>query len=281
MSLILDPRILTFVEESSTQEELAALWTKVVQWASDRRVGVGEHTLEHMWGHLTSRGYPENDLRMHPQSMRTVYREALNKLLARVVSAGSHPADRNTNPEYLGTYYEKRALAFDVTSTIDKNILGIATTPSSWEFETELVEFSPQPPNALALCFAPGIKLTEERANELRAKFVGKRIHIVGGQPSERVLKSIMDTTGLPARSVDWIPSERSQKPRDLDKKWDCLEPGRDITICVTGRIGHAQSNAARAAAKKAGVPYLPIEQANDIPGGLERFALRMDLQQG
>ncbi|MEV0541927.1 hypothetical protein [Nocardia salmonicida] len=228
-----------------------------------------------MWDQLSNKGDLKSDLDIHPHAMRKNYREALYRLLSRVVAGDSPIGPRTTDPLYEGAEPERQALIEDVSKTAGKNIVGIATRAEHWSGKAESVRFVPPPPNSLFLCFEPGISLPDDKLTLVHAKLLGHRVHIVGGQPSDQVLKQISTTTGIQRKMIEWIPSERTKKPRDLDKKWLLLKPGRDIAVCVTGRIGHAQSEVARDTAKKAGVPYLPIEKAVDIASQLEQFVIR------
>jgi hypothetical protein len=92
-----------------------------------------------------------------------------------------------------------------------------------------------------------------------RDRFAGARLHIAGDQPSDYVIAKIKEATGLDARKISWLAAEKSKAPRHLDNRWRSLKAGRDIAICITGRIGHASAAAAQAAANKAGVRYIEV----------------------
>ena len=139
----------------------------------------------------------------------------------------------------------------------------------SWSELTDYVRFDPTPPELLALCVNPLEPIEEEKRENAKMRFSGKRLHIVGGQPSEHVIARIKEMTGIDGRRISWLPSEKSKPPRDLDKRWKNLQNGRDITVCVTGRIGHASALVAQTTARKAGVTYIEVETANEIANAL------------
>ncbi|WP_280361138.1 hypothetical protein [Nocardia wallacei] len=182
---------------------------------------------------------------------------------------------RETDPGYRGTDLEKDALIHDVTSTVYSGVAGIASSSSSWERLSQSVTFLPPSPASLSLCFEANVSLLAERADFVKEFYDGRHIHIVGGKRLDPVIGQILKVTGLGRKSISWIEAERTKKPRDLDKRWAHLNSGRDVAVCVTGRIGHASSLAAATAARKALVPYIPIESANDIAMELEHLALR------
>ena len=104
-----------------------------------------------------------------------------------------------------------------------------------------------------------------ERAEAVQAYFDGKRIHVVGGQPDRFVSDAIADCTGISADELIWLPCERAKPPRNLDQRWSGLSPERDVTICITGRVGHSTSHKAKTAASKKAVVHLQVETANEI----------------
>jgi hypothetical protein len=134
------------------------------------------------------------------------------------------------------------------------------------------VTFLPPPPNQLELCIRPGAALEAESADAAHMFYSGKRVHIVGGQPTDRVIRAVTELAGLAPSDVTWLPSEKGKPPRDLKKKWANLRADRDITVCVTGRIGHAQSEAAAKAADGCGVVHIRVESANELIGRLKEL---------
>jgi hypothetical protein len=244
-------------------------WTRVVGWAADNRVFVGAESVRSIWGWLAEKGYPESELDVFPAALRNEYRQALNKILSRVVCPASETGARTLDPSYCGPAGLREALELDISGSSGSGIGAIASAQSFWSYAADEVFVSPPPPSRLALCFEPGATLAVELADRIREKFSEKKLIIIGGQPSDRVLDEIRHATGISRRSITWIASERSKKPRDLDRRLAKLDPCRDIVICVTGQIGHAESEAAATAAAKAGVAYFPIENRNDIANRL------------
>ncbi|MEV4207555.1 hypothetical protein [Nocardia salmonicida] len=207
--------------------------------------------------------------------MRSTYRIALNMLTSRVLECDASTEDRETAPDYLGKEEERIALIRDSISSASGDVIGIASASDNWAKSADFVVFNPSPPQPLALCMWPGLELVEEKNELVRLRLEGYRLHIVGAKKMGRTIEHITEKTGIPARSVSWIESEKSQKPRNLDSRWSGLAVGRDITVCVTGRIGHESSIKAQEIAKKAGVPYLPIENVNDIAKEVALYAVK------
>lgn len=275
MRIILDPRVLTFVESCADEKSLVELWTLVVEWAGDQRVGIGSHSFQYIWEQLQHRGYPDKDLAMHPPGMRSTYRTALNMLTSRVLECDESTEDRKVTPDYLGKEGERVALIRDSVSSAPGNVIGIASVNDSWAASAEFVAFDPSPPQPLALCLQPGIELAEEQNELVRSRLQDYRLHIVGAKKMNRLVEQISEKTGIPVQSISWIESEKSQKPRNLDSRWSGLMTGRDITVCITGRIGHPSSIKAQKIAKNAGVPYLPIDNVNDIAKEVALYAVK------
>jgi hypothetical protein len=273
VKLLLDPILLTDIP--TDREKCSAFWARVVAWAGDSRAAVGQATHEHVFGEYASKGYPEQDLDMFPNALRTEYRRALSTLLSRVVLPASDGAQPTTVPAYRGPAAAANALVNDAARSVGSGVVGIATCEESWTARAQSVSFLPPPPSELELCVEPGSPLGVEDAKRTRKFFANRRIHIVGGQPIARVTVAISKLTGLPESEIAWIPAEKGKPPRDIKKRWSRLQPERDITACVTGRIGHAQSEAAARAAEGCGVVHLLVESANELPDRLKAMVVR------
>ncbi|MEU2005954.1 DUF2325 domain-containing protein [Rhodococcus sp. NPDC019627] len=281
MKLLLDPRLLIFPSETSDRKQLIEIWGRIVDWSSDSRIAIGTESLEHVWNHFGEVGYPEKDLAMYPPALRNEYRQALNKIMSRIIEHCNHPTELDVRPEYVGSEEQKNALTRDVAGTAGGSIVGIASTRSSWSEDCVKVWFTPPPPSELEICVDARSPLAIETRATVEAALRGRRVHIVGGKPNQRIYKSIFEMTGIRESDIHWIAAEKSKPPRDLDKKWGSLRPDRDIAICITGRIGHAQSERAATTAAKAGVIYLPLESANEIESALVEVIPRMREAQG
>lgn len=254
---------------SEDYDGLSRHWIRIVEWAADNRAFIGVESVRAIWEWLGAQNYPEAELRVFPPALRNEFRQALNQLLSRVLSHTAAKGPRRLNPAHLSETTIRDALEFDISGCAGADVAGIATREELWAHPSEVVSIDPPPPPQLALCFTPGAALHEELLAQTQDQFAEKRLIIIGGQPADRVVDAITKLTGMSRRNISWIASERTKKPRDLDKRLARLDPRRDIVVCVTGRIGHSESEAAAVAARAAGVEYFAIENRNDIANRL------------
>lgn len=246
---------------------------RIVDWASDSRSRLGMESHRLVCEEYARFGYPDQELALDVPELRREYQSALGRLLSRVLIHTSESDERRFDPHYTGSDEETIALQLDVSGTATDGVVGIATHPGHWARVTDSVAVAPSPPAVLALCFQPGGELPEERLERVRVAFAGKRLHIVGGQVDDHVVAAIVDETGVLAGDVTWTPCERARPPRNLDQRWRGLDRDRDITVCITGRVGHATSDKAKVAATRAGVVHLKVESAQGIIDALKAHA--------
>jgi hypothetical protein len=277
MTLLLDPRLLTPPgQPDSTVSASAAFWTRILGWATDKRAKLGEDSHSLVCSGYAVYGYPDHDLPLAETPLKREYRAALNRILARVELHVAESGERAFTPSYLGTSDEALALQLDVSGTYGAPVIGIATASNHWsDIEANHVKIIPPPPTRLALCCLPGAEVLSERQHRIANFYVGLRIHIVGAIPSQRIMEQILEVTGMTRSNLSWIPCEKSRPPRNLDDRWRHLEPSRDVTVCITGRVGHATSNKAQRVANHAGVIHLKVELPSQLPDELAALALR------
>src|SRR5450759_14602 len=169
------------------------------------------------------------------------------------------------DPRYLGTDDQSEALQLDSSGTVGKSVVGVATLGTHWVTQASEVKYTPPQPPQLYLCFQAEDELPLEQSAKVQSYFQGRRLHIVGGRDSPQVLGRIIEVTGLNYEDIDWLEAEKSKPLSDLKRRWSHLDAARDITVCITGRIGHAQSQAADKAARKCGVIHIEVESANGL----------------
>lgn len=264
--LLFDPALL--LPMGNDGEYLRDFWAQLVCWVDDGRVHLGPACQGHVYDYYARFGYPHQALPMQPDEMRREYTRALTTLLSRVFAArpGNAVATRKFDPPYAGTHDCAVALGEDVAATSAFGLRGIATSSGSW-LDVSHVECRPTPPATLPLCREPGGKLDSERADELRAYFEERRVHIIGGREDARLVVAIKEELGC--SEVTWLPSEKNKPPRNISRAWGGLVSGRDITVCITGRIGHAASGKAEVEARRRGVAHLKVETVNEVYDGL------------
>lgn len=273
MRLLIDPQVLTRLTIGSDSDRTAAYWMRLVDWATDRRVGIGEATYGYVYETFARFGYPEQNLEVQPPALRNEFMRALGTILARVVMHCQPAAQTSMDAVYLGHDQASESLRSDASGTCGQDVAAIASESDHWESAPAIIRFSPPPPEELELCTEPGQELRAQVAEACREFYLGKRVHIVGGQRVERDVLATQTATGLPADSITWIPSEKGKPARDISNRWSGLDPDRDVTVCVTGRIGHAQSAAAAAAATRRGCVHLLVETSRDLPDVLRKLA--------
>ncbi|WP_406048224.1 hypothetical protein [Kribbella sp. NBC_00889] len=272
--ILLDPDLLIPPNKGAARADYLAYWECVLDWADDLRVVIGEATFSHAYDYYARFGYPQNELEyIYDKPVRHEYRRALDHLLSRVAHHVATPGKRSMDPEYQRGQRISKVLEWDASGTSGGDVVAIGSHFENWATASLDVTFDPPPPNSLALCFEPNMELSIEVETEIHEFFIGRKLHIVGGKPDERVLAEIIEATGLESSSIQWIPSEKNKPPRKLADQWSGLKAGRDITVCITGRIGHAQSAVAERAAAKCGVPHIQAERASEISARLCQLA--------
>ncbi|GGU34224.1 hypothetical protein GCM10007979_36660 [Nocardioides albus] len=274
MSLLIDPRLLCPPGYPGAPLSAAPeFWNQVISWASDARAKLGPESYKLVCEWYAEHGYPDQNLELDVPTLRHEYQAALSRILSRVHLATNPVESKCFNPSYTGTELEEISIQMDVSCTADLAIAGIATAPDHWNStDATEIEVEPPPPASLHLCSTPGAELPSEECERIHKFYKDKRLHIVGGREERRIIDSLVTTLGLKAADITWHPCEKAKPPRNLDNRWRYLEPGRDITVCITGRAGHATSEKAKAAAERAGVTYLFVE----YPSGLEAELVRL-----
>jgi hypothetical protein len=220
-------------------------------------------------------GNPDQDLEMYPRALRHEYGRAFRHLMSRVIQHSSSPGSRLMDPCYVGTDDQSVALELDSSGTIGNNVVGVATLGSHWVTLASEVKFTPPPTASSALSlFSAWDRVAFGAICQSSIVLSCKRLHIVGGRDSPQVLVRIIAVTGLDYEDIDWLEAEKSKPPSDLKRRWAHLDAQRDITVCITGRIGHAQSLAAATAAGKRGAIHIEVESANGLADALVLSAL-------
>lgn len=265
MKILLDPLLLAPpVESSGVLPWNAEFWRNVVDWAADTRAGFGRECHGLVCDAYAQYGYPDQDLEFAEASLKREYQGALTRLLSRLIPSTDECGSREFRPGYLGADIYALALQMDVSSC-SSSIGAIGTLSRYWQEAAPSVEVIPPPPMELALCFDAGVELPAEARAVIARFYKSRRIHLVGGKRDQRVVAEITLGTGVPEDQIVWIECERARPPRNLDARWRHLDADVDVTVCITGRVGHATSENAARAAGKSKVAHLKVETAGEI----------------
>ena len=277
--LLLDPLLLTPPRHPSGKlSSSPEFWNRVLDWARDRRVYVGQETHALIYEEYAKYGYPDQNLDLRKSPARREYQAALNMLLSRVQRHERESSELSFSPGYLGSPEHHLALQLDVSGTAGTGIRGIATEPSHWTTSSNAqIGIDPPPPPLLEACYRAGAPLQAEQIAKIRSFFSDKRLHIVGGQIDKKVISTLCSRLAIENGEVVWLACEKAKPPRDLDKRWKMLDGERDITICITGRVGHATSKSAARASELAGAPHILVE----FPAGIEQALVNHAAQNG
>ena len=262
--LLLDPRIITPPgTPGASIKAPMEYWEQIIAWASDTRTRLGVECQQLLYSRFAQYGYPEQCLVPEMPALKTAYQSAISKIMSRVVQPMSDSEERDFSPRYVGGEDEELALQLDISSTVGCEVIGIATTESSWAASTEYLQLSPQPPRRLEICTVPNAPVAMAVESDLRELLASKRLFMVGGKIEAAVMTALCEL-GFSNDAITWLESEKSKPPRNLDGRWGALTSPRDVTLCITGRVGHAISGKARVVAARREVPYLIAETAKE-----------------
>ncbi len=274
--LLLDPLLaIPPAHPSGTLTSSPEFWQRILDWANDKRVFVGAESHAVIYEAYARHGYPEQSLDIAHSPSRREYQAALSSLLSRIQRHTFESGERDFTPEYAGSAEISLALQLDLSGTAGTPICAVATSDSHWRGGIEeTLRLNPPPPSDVEMCCVAGAELRAESRAKIQNFFAGKRLHIVGGQVDSRVITALCDRLALDPGDIEWLPCEKSKPPRDLEKRWSKLDPARDLTVCITGRVGHATSMLAAKAARKSGASHLLAEFGGDIEKSLVDFAM-------
>lgn len=276
--LLLDPLLLVPIRPLGLDElNMSRFIERLADWAADDRAAVGAATLEEVCAHYAEIGYPETSLASDivPRYLQREYGRSLNQLLARVVDCAKPPHTHIPSPAYRGPAALGKALLGDLAGSVNCRVWGVATDASHWELPSTSLTLSPGPPQRTELCSVPGAGLTSEIEAKFRAYFADRRVHVVGGRPRDAVPTRLAEILGVQPANVAWMPAEKGKPPRGIRSRWSTLDPDRDITACLTGCIGHAESEVAARAAAARGALHVKAETFADLVTALRDVALR------
>jgi hypothetical protein len=81
-------------------------------------------------------------------------------------------------------------------------------------------------------------------------------------------LTVLAEQLGVQPNSVQWLPSERNKRARNLKNAIYGL-PGNAIVVCVVGKVGHDVSGEVKTYASKRSLTLVEARFASQVLGGL------------
>lgn len=276
--LLLDPLLLVPVQLSrEAAVNIVHFVERLTKWATDERAAVGTATLQLVCAYYGEKGYPDAPIGGEgvPRYLQREYGRSLNRLLVRVVDCERPLVEHVSSPTYRGPAEYGTALICDLAGGVRSAVAGVATDYSHWDPESCLLTLDPGPPESSELCATPGAELAYEHDASVRTFFADRRLHVVGGRPRDSVPTELARTLGVDPSNVTWMPAEKGKPPRGIRARWSGLDPVRDVTACLTGCIGHAESEAAARAAAARGVRHFRAETVADLVEAMRLAALQ------
>ncbi len=267
MKLLLDPAILSIKAiDPEEVNPVRGYWTRLIEWGADNRVHYGEASRLFLESEAAQcLNDPEDGFAPPRELKKDAHRYVNNLLLRNLKGAGA--TRRTLGADYLkGMVYED-ALLKDLSGALRQEVVGIATDQTHWDLPAGVrtVQVSPPPPPVVELCFNAKEPLQAETTREVHQFFSAKHLHVVGPKLTHSMKAALKSDLGLPERNLTWHQSEKAKPIKDLDDRWRHLDPHKDITVCIYGKVGHSVSRQAEVAAKKAGVPHLHVQDVKDI----------------
>jgi hypothetical protein len=265
--LLLDPELL--VPPQRPPQEWRDYWSRLVAWSTDRRCGLGPASHAFVYDEYAKLGYPHATLLTYPQELQREYRKAIDRMLSSVYAPTREARPLTFTPRYKGSDGAEAALGRDVSSGVD----AVGSSADHWTGQgVHRAWCHPPPPESVELVFVPGMALAAEVTDDARRWFRGRLVKIVGGQPDQRVMSRMEAELGIRVGAIDWFACERHKKP-PIGKRWQAMDPGRHVGVCITGRVGHDTSIAAQKRARATGIPYLEVETAGQLFSALVDLA--------
>lgn len=257
-SVILDPSL---VRISGTYPQMIMAGSELGAWVNDKRTHLGRTTFDWLVENLATQvsSLPEPVQR----SCRTLYLSLLGR-----TPVGDFSRIFDSDPDYSGP--QKELFLGDLSALVDcsdASILG--SQEANWPLGTTAVQTLPASNLVLTLHLTPGLPTPEERLTKLRGLFAGRRLIIVGGQEDRRVLAKIENAFGLRGNDAKWFSSEKDQRPRDLNLVVRGAAQSNAVIVCVTGKIGHAESGLLKEQCSKKKVTYIEVQSVGGIVSAL------------
>lgn len=270
MTILADPHLLVAPTTCECVDE-EEFWKRVVLLGEVSRVELGLESFHWVVSQLEKLGYPDQKIDFGPPRFGRECQVAIESILTRVSDGHGESADEEVQPDYLGDVDARLCIVFDATAHGD-SLDAIVSDARHWDSTEAAVRIGER---SIELIFDPTQEPSATRADAIKTTFEGHRLHLVGGSPTASALSMFESVLGLQAADVHWIPSEKSKPPRNIDERWSGLDPARDVTICITGRVSHAVWEQADKAAAKAGLVMIECQTQGMLIAALTEWATR------
>jgi hypothetical protein len=254
--VVLDPSIALGVADENGLERLQ-------DWVTDHRVRLGHQA----WTRLAN-GYGEQSLGT-PKALAQIAHRVIGDLLTREPLLHDVALSTATlHPEYLGSADHRQILVDDLSgmSTDAASVLG--TDAALWEGDASVVRCDPPPPARLSSHLEPNLPTPEDLRAEAAAWFLERRILIVGGQVDSAVVAALDAMLGIDEARVQWIPSEKNKRARNLKKVIGGL-PATAVVVCIVGKVGHDVSGEVKDNCSRRGLVLVDSRFASQIADDL------------
>ncbi|HEX6205053.1 MAG TPA: hypothetical protein VFZ29_04520 [Solirubrobacterales bacterium] len=222
-----------------------------------------------LWDRLTELGWPDYTPPHCPSALAREARRAFTGFLTEVAadppfSAGDVP---DLDPEYVLDEEFGLAIAIDFAEHGDERLIGAASRYSNWERQVDAIQVKPSPPREVPLVTEPQQVLEKEIDLRVAKVLVGRRITIVGGRRSTPIVERICQCFGPEVAQIRWLEAEPNKSP-NLDGL-ENVRPETDVVICITGAIGHPESDTVARRSRRGGLEPVLVERRSEIETAL------------
>lgn len=261
--LLCDPAIVGPAPGERIHHEVE-FWTRLIEWADDRRVAFGPLGLDVAHQVIGERGWPDLDDSAYPPGLGRLVNAALSRLLQRVreddCQVGAIPT---FDPSYTAGEDAGIAIGWDTIGLHRRGLLGIATSRANWSREASSISIDPPPPERVDLALEPKQAMPAEIDIAVTQYLCHRRLTIVGGIPSRHIVDEVCGRFDVSRSKIEWIGSEPGTR-LNLSPL-EGLQAKVDVVYLVTGHIGHDGSTKAKQCCRKRGMQIREIKHGNDL----------------
>jgi hypothetical protein len=265
--ILCDPSLL-IPPDGDEPDISAAFWVRLIDWSRDRRLRLGPMTYDLVSAQYSERNWQAFDPPACPSELGRPGRRAIYQLLSRVLMVDEPAAVvlPTLSPSHQDTLVEE-AIGNDCAVLNRASLVGIASEEASWSPADKVVSFDPPPPETLPLLTVPDQEVATEVDHRVADFFAGRRLTIVGGRISPQVVAVLDQRFGI--SDARWIEAD-GQKRLQLETL-EGVRADRDIVVCVTGYIAHADSGKVQMTCRSRSVEAYLVERRREVVALIER----------